>query len=117
MAGECDQDHDHDHDEGALLLEAFVAARRDPEVRSQLERIVEERASTLAALVEVAKQDGSIDSDLDTESLVTFCHAVGLGFLLYDAISMSLPKAEPWEQLITRLVSAIAPAQTTHKGV
>src|SRR4051794_17857651 len=52
-------DHaDHDHGEGALLLEAFVAARRDPEVRIQLERIVEERASVLSDLVEEAKQDG-----------------------------------------------------------
>jgi hypothetical protein len=46
---------------------------------------------------------------------VRFCHAVGLGFLLYDAISISLPQAEPWEQLINRLVGAIAPLQS-HKG-
>jgi AcrR family transcriptional regulator len=110
---DCPED---DHAEGALLLEAFVAARRDPEVRSQLERIVEERATVLAKLVEEAKQDGSIDPDLDTESLVRFCHAVGLGFLLYDAINLSLPQAEPWEQLITRLVGAIAPTEPTHRG-
>jgi TetR/AcrR family transcriptional regulator, repressor for uid operon len=102
--------------EGALLLEAFVAARRDPEVRIQLERLVEERAAVLSDLVEEAKLDGSIDSDLDTTSLVRFCHAVGLGFLLYDAISISLPQVEPWEQLINRLVGAIAPLQSTHKG-
>jgi AcrR family transcriptional regulator len=105
---------DADHAEGALLLEAFVAARRDPEVRLQLERLIEERAAVLADLVEEAKLDGSIDADLDSTSLVRFCHAVGLGFLLYDAISISLPKAEPWEQLINRLVGAIAPSQPTH---
>jgi AcrR family transcriptional regulator len=107
---------DDSHAEGALLLEAFVAARRDPEVRIQLERLVEERASVLSELVEEAKLDGSIDLDLDTKSLVRFCHAVGLGFLLYDAISISLPGAEPWEQLINRLVGAIAPPEPTHKG-
>jgi AcrR family transcriptional regulator len=106
---------DADHAEGALLLEAFVAARRDPEVRAQLERLIEDRASVLADLVEEAKLDGSIDSDLDTTSLVRFCHAVGLGFLLYDAISISLPQAQPREQLINRLVGAVAPA-ATHKG-
>src|SRR5947207_4588699 len=74
MTPECHQEGDHaDHGQDALLLEAFVAARRDPEVRSQLERIVGERASVLAELVEVAKRDGSIDPDLDTESLVRFC--------------------------------------------
>ena len=107
---------DADHAEGALLLEAFVAARRDPEVRLQLGRLIEDRASVLSELVEEAKLDGSIDRDLDTKSLVLFCHAVGLGFLLYDAIEMSLPDAQPWEQLINRLVGAVAPPEPTDKG-
>src|SRR4051812_36236505 len=99
-----------DESEGALLLEAFVAARRDEEVRESLLSMIEERAHLLADLVERAKADGSIDAGLDSDSIVTFCHAVGLGFLLFDAISHPLPTALPWEQLITRLVSALAPA-------
>jgi AcrR family transcriptional regulator len=96
--------------EGALLLEAFVAARRDEDVRGLLATIIEGRATLLAELVEAAKADGTIDDALDTESLVTFCHAVGLGFLLFDAITHPLPAAQPWEQLISRLVAALAPA-------
>jgi AcrR family transcriptional regulator len=103
----------NDEDEGALLLEAFMAARRDPEVHATIHAILEERAGLLAALVETAKTDGSLDPDLDTESTVAFCYAVGLGFLLYDAISYPLPQAQPWEQLITRLVAAMAPADRT----
>jgi AcrR family transcriptional regulator len=99
-----------DEDEGALLLEAFVAARRDAEVRDSFVSVLEERAGLLAELIEQAKVDGSLDPDLDTESVVSFCHAVGLGFLLFDAVSYPMPKAMPWEQLITRLVSALAPA-------
>src|SRR5947207_8092670 len=64
-----------DESEGALRLEAFVAARRDPEVRASLVALVDERAALLGALVETAKRDGSIDPDLDTDSLVRFCHA------------------------------------------
>jgi len=101
---------DCDEKEGALLLEAFVAARRDADVRTSLQQMLEERAGLLEDLVERAKADGSVDPDLDSESIVTFCHAVGLGFLLIDAISQPLPKAMPWEQLITRLVAALAPA-------
>ena len=72
--------------------------------------------TVLAELVEAAKLDGSIDPDLDTESLVRFCHAVGLGFLLFEAVDISLPDAEPWEQLITRLVGADrAGRRSTHK--
>ena len=98
-----------DDDEGALLLEAFVASRRDPEVRASLQHVLDERSARLAELVEAAKVDGSIESSFDTESIVTFCHAVGLGFLLFDVLTSPLPQPQPWEQLITRLVSSLAP--------
>jgi len=100
---------DSDHDDGALLLEAFIAARRDADVRESIVNVLQERAASLFELVEAAKADGSIDADLDSESVVTCCHAVGLGFLVFDAIQFPLPTVEPWEQLITRLVAALRP--------
>jgi len=106
-------DRKHDGAEGALLLEAFVAARRDGEVRDSIVKVLDERAELLSELVEAAKTDGSLDPALDTESVVAFCHAVGLGFLIYDAISFALPQSQPWEQLITRLVAALAPSDGT----
>jgi AcrR family transcriptional regulator len=96
-----------DH-EGALVLEAFAAARRDPDVHRVLNAILQERASRLGQLIEVAKLDGSVDTELDTESLVRFCHAVGLGFCLYEALSVPMPQPPPWEQLIGRLVAALS---------
>ena len=92
----------------ALLLEAFVAARRDPEVAVMLRRVIEERTCALIALVDDAKRTGSIDHALDTLSIVRFCHAVGLGFLLFGAIDLPRPAARPWETLIDRLVGAVA---------
>ena len=95
-------------DEGqALLLEAFVAARRDPEVAALMRGLLDQRAETFAALVEDAKANGQIDPGLDTEAVVRFCHAVGFGFLLFGAIDLSHPPAEPWEALIERLVAAL----------
>lgn len=91
----------------ALLLEAFVAARRDPEVATMLRRVVGHRTDELVALVEEAKRTGGIDPSLDTLSIVRFCHAVGFGFLLIGAAGLDRPAAEPWEQLITRLVGAV----------
>ncbi len=92
----------------ALLLEAFVASRRDPEIRGAVRQLLTDRAERLAEVLEMAKADGSVDRDLDTSSLVTFCHAVGLGFLIFEALDIDLPHAQPWEQLITRLVAAVA---------
>lgn len=93
--------------EQALLLEAFVAARRDPEVKRLVGEIVEERAARLAELVADAKATGLVSQDLDSLAVVRFCHAVGLGFLLIEAIDLSLPDAGPWEDLIARMVAAL----------
>ncbi|HEX4903470.1 MAG TPA: TetR/AcrR family transcriptional regulator [Acidimicrobiales bacterium] len=95
-------------DEGqALLLEAFVAARRDPEVAELMRELVQHRAETFAALVEDAKASGLVVPELDTEAVVRFCHAVGFGFLLFGAIDLEQPAAAPWEQLIGQLVRAL----------
>jgi AcrR family transcriptional regulator len=94
--------------ESALLLEAFVASRRDADVLDLVRSILQDRAALLADLVETGKADGTVDPDLDTEAIVCFAHAVGLGFLLYDAISFSMPGAQPWAQLIARLVGSLA---------
>jgi AcrR family transcriptional regulator len=92
----------------ALLLEAFVAGRRDPEVAGMLRRLIEERTVSLTALVDEAKSTGAIDPALDTRSIVRFCHAVALGFLLFGAIDLDRPDPVPWETLIARLVDAVA---------
>lgn len=92
----------------ALLLEAFVAARRDPEVATLLRGAIAQRTADLTTLVDEAKRTGGIDPGLDTLSIVRFCHAVGFGFLLFGAVDLDRPLAEPWEALITRLVGAVA---------
>jgi len=91
----------------ALLLEAFVAARRDPEVRRLLQGLLDLRGDRLAELVATAQSTGAIDPALDAEAVTRFCHAVGFGFLLFRAVDIELPKPGPWEDLIARLVDAL----------
>ena len=104
--------------ESALLLEAFVAARRDPEVRRLMQEALDLRGDRLADLVTEAQATGAIDPALDREAVVRFCHAVGFGFLLFRAVELKLPDPGPWEDLIARLVEALdsaapAPAPPT----
>jgi AcrR family transcriptional regulator len=100
----------------ALLLEAFVAARRDPEVRRLMQGCLDLRGDRLADLVAEAQATGAIDPALDREAVVRFCHAVGFGFLLFRAAEIDLPAPGPWEDLIARLVDALeAPSQTTDR--
>jgi AcrR family transcriptional regulator len=90
-----------------LLLEAFVAARRDPEVRRLMQGALDLRGDRLAELVAEAQRTGAIDPALDAEAVTRFCHAVGFGFLLFRAVDLQLPKPGPWEDLIARLVEAL----------
>ncbi len=94
----------------ALLVEAFVAARRHPELAALLRELMAERQMRLAEIIESAKSTGGIDPAIDTDSLVAFCHAVGFGFLMFDALEMQIPDAGPWEALIGRLVTAVGPS-------
>lgn len=93
--------------ESALLLEAFVAARRDPEVRRLMQGLLDLRGDRLADLVTEAQASGAIDPALDREAVVRFCHAVGFGFLLFRAVDLTLPDPRYWEDLIARLVDAL----------
>src|SRR3954471_1105359 len=74
--------------ESALLLEAFVAARRDPEVRRMMQGALDLRNDRLVDLVAEAQASGAIDPALDAEAVVRFCHAVGFGFLLFRAVDI-----------------------------
>ncbi len=98
--------------QNALLLEAFVAARRDPEVRRMMQAVLDLRGDRLADLVTEAQATGAIDPNLDREAVVRFCHAVGLGFLLFRAVDLKLPEPKPWEDLIARLVDALDTTDT-----
>ncbi|MDZ7673704.1 MAG: TetR/AcrR family transcriptional regulator [Acidimicrobiales bacterium] len=91
----------------ALLLEAFVAARRDPEVAELIRGLLDQRAERLAVLVEEAKVAGLVHESLDTDAIVRFCHAVGFGFLLFGAVDLEHPPPGPWETLIQQLVDAL----------
>jgi AcrR family transcriptional regulator len=97
----------------ALLLEAFVAGRREPELREMLRCAIEERSDRLKELIEAGKASGEIDAELDSFSVVRFCHAVGLGFLLFGALGLERPDPEPWEALINRLIESVGEPRDT----
>ena len=92
----------------AILLEAFVAARRHPEVAELLSAHLRTRADRLAAMVEESKANGLVDPDLDTEAVVHFAHSVGLGFLLFEAVGSEHPSPEAWQALIDRVITSVA---------
>lgn len=93
----------------SLMLEAFVAARREREVAERLgPRLAGERRR-LAGLVDIDKQAGRIDPTADTAAVVTFCQSVALGMRLLAAIDADMPTPDAWLHLIRTLLDALAP--------
>ena len=94
----------------AILLEAFVAARRDPEVAVLLREHLDDRADRLRSLVDESKASGLVDPDVDTAAVVHFAHAVGLGFLLFEAVGAEHPSPEHWDAVIDRVIASVSGA-------
>lgn len=90
-----------------LLLESFTAARREADVNALLRERLHDRHQRLARIVDGAKAGGGIAAEVDTDSLVTFCHAVGLGFLLLEVVDLPMPESKAWRDLIARLLAAV----------
>jgi hypothetical protein len=63
----------------------------------------------MASLVDASKSSGLVDPTLDTRSIVHFAHAVGLGFLLFEAIGADNPDAASWEEVVRRVVESVVP--------
>ena len=90
-----------------LLLEAVVAARRDPEVATGVRDALAARKARWAELIDSSKAVGAISGDVDTDALVHFVHAVGLGFLAYEAVGIEHPPLDLWQPLIAKLVASL----------
>jgi AcrR family transcriptional regulator len=88
----------------AMQLEAYVAARREPEVAAALADIRRRRRARVQPLVEAALADGTVAPDGDPESILYLVETVRLGLLLQRAAGMAPPDPEAWMRLIRQLV-------------
>lgn len=88
----------------AMQLEAYVAARREPEVAAALADIRRRRRARVQPLVEAALADGTVAPDGDPESILYLVETVRLGLLLQRAAGMAPPDPEAWTRLIRQLV-------------
>jgi AcrR family transcriptional regulator len=94
-----------------LLVEAWSAARRDPEV-GVLVRSLQARAdAAVAGLVEQAKAEGDVAADVDPEAVARFGSALSIGYHVLHTAGMADPHDAEWVRLMTRVVSSIRTTQ------
>lgn len=94
----------------ALLLETYVAARREPEVSDALVAAGRQWRRTVAPLVDAAEHDGTIDPALDPEAVLFLVHVLRLGLLVYRGSGLSPPTAKGWRDLVERIVRSFGAA-------
>ena len=98
-------------DAEAVRLEAYVTARREPDVAAA---VVDAQAHWRAAvqpLVDIALADGTVADDVDPEAVLYFLRTVHLGLLLQRGAGATPPDAAAWADLITRIVASFGAGQ------
>jgi AcrR family transcriptional regulator len=95
----------------ALLLDAVVAARRDPELAALVRTRVEHRQQRLCEFVERARDEGAIEAGTDAQTLAYYCTTLAMGALVMRTLELTPPDQDDWHQLIHRLVDSLAPQQ------
>src|SRR3954454_3781143 len=91
-----------------LLVEALIAARRDPDVAGAMRGYVRERADWLAGLVREAQQRGELDPAPPPDAVAHFCLSLAAGTALVGPDLETVDDSE-WTALLARLVAALAP--------
>ena len=89
----------------AMQLEAFVAARREPEVAQALADAEGIFRGQAEPLLEAASVDGTVAHDIDPDAFLYFIRTVRLGLMLQRAAGLAAPTGGGWEDLIARIVA------------
>jgi TetR/AcrR family transcriptional regulator, repressor for uid operon len=90
----------------AVRLEAFVAARREPDVAAALAEAQAGWREAIQPLVDAAVVDGTVAGDVDPEAVLFFVRTLNLGLLLQRAAGITRPEPSSWAALVDRIVAS-----------
>ncbi len=93
---------------GGLMVEALVAARRDPEVAEVSGRHLAGTEEWLGGLIRDGQAEGAIDPSVDSGSLARFCVMLVLGATLLAPAGLPAAPKEGWADLIERIAGSVA---------
>ena len=90
----------------ALLLETYVAARREPDLAEAVADADSRWRDAVAPLVDAAVIDGTVADDIDPEAVLFLVRVLRLGLLLHRGSGLSSPDPESWTTLVERVVAS-----------
>jgi AcrR family transcriptional regulator len=92
--------------DAALMIEAIVAAKRDPEVAQLVSSWLNSGESLLAASIKQAQDAGTIDDTVQAETLSRLATMLALGSFLTAALDVRKLDHADWVRLIEQLVDS-----------
>jgi AcrR family transcriptional regulator len=98
-------------DAEAVRLEAFVAARREPEVAAAVDEAQRQWRSAVQPLVDAALADGTVAAGVDPEAVLFFVRTMALGLLLQRGAGITGPDPAGWDALVHRMVASFGDAK------
>jgi AcrR family transcriptional regulator len=102
-------------DAEAVRVEAYVAARREPEVAAAIGDAQAQWRSAVQPLVEAALADGTVAPDVDPEAVLYLLRTLHLGLLVQRGAGAAAPDDAAWTHLIDRIVASFGTGRPTSK--
>lgn len=106
-------------DDEAVRLEAYVAARREPEVAAALADAAASWRTAVEPLLDTAVADGSVAADVDPGAVLYLVSTLRMGLLVQRAAGFPSPDDEAWGDLIRTIIASFGapdPGQGARKG-
>jgi AcrR family transcriptional regulator len=94
-------------EQAALVIEAVVAAKRDPEVADLVSSWLRGGEERLAGSIEAAQRAGTLDDTFRPETLGRLATMLGLGSCLTAALDVPAVDHDDWSRLIATLVDSV----------
>jgi AcrR family transcriptional regulator len=92
----------------AIRLEAYVTARREPEVAEAIAVARRRWQAEIQPVVKAALADGTVPPDADVDSVLYFLETFHLGLLLQRAVGRSPKNARAWATFMSGIVRSMA---------
>jgi len=99
-------------DNEAVRLEAFVTARREPDVAAAVGEAQQQWRVAVQPLVEAAVADGTVAEDVDPEAVLFFVRTMALGLLVQRGAGITAPDPASWDALVSRIVASFGKAES-----
>jgi AcrR family transcriptional regulator len=104
--------------EQALLLEAFVAARREPTLQRALGEVLRQRLAVVQHAIELGQQDGELRADLSAGAVAWFLYLAPIGLLAGRGVDLPGPNLDAMADVFEAVMTGLAarPTVTDHTG-